>query len=342
MPRFGRGRPASQPGDGESRPERPQPSARAGRGDPSERPQPSARAGRGDPSERPSHYDRRAELIRRTPLTSTGTVRLTFRVVDGRPFSFFPGYFVTVESEIPGVGRRHSPYCILSRPGRAPVFELIVRMVDGGDRSAYLGSLKPGDVLGFRGPGGHSMLPRNQGLAMVLLATGVGIGPLLSLSSELLSTGFTRPIRLFWGLRLAEDICLTDELDALADDHPTFSYQISLSQPPPDWKGLRGRLTESVPPLLGSLGGIDYRLVGNGAMTEEMAVALGDMGVGKEVIYREAYFNIRHKADPAVLSAIRSRFTASDLIAPSAIESGDLFHLERPLGARRRLPPKEQ
>jgi len=288
---------------------------------------------------RPTHYDRRAELIRQTPLTTTGTVRLTFRVVDGRPFVFFPGYFVSVESEVPGVGRRHSPYCILSRPGQAPEFELIVRMVDGGQRSGCLGSLQVGDLLAFRGPGGHSMLPREESCDLVLMATGVGIGPLLSLSGELLDSGFTRRIRLFWGLRLAEDVCLTDELDALAEDHSSFSYQISLSQPPPAWRGLSGRLTESVPQQLRNLGGTEYRLVGNGAMTEEMAVALGNMGVGKEVIYREAYFNGRHSPDPATLAAIRSRFVSSDLLAPSALETGDLFRLERPLGKRAGNPP---
>jgi len=313
----------------------------SGRAQPDEAEDGLRRAGSGR-AERPSHYDRRAKLLRRTPLTSTGTVRLTFRVVDDRPFVFFPGYFVSVESDIPEVGHRHSPYCILSRPGRAPVFELIVRLVDGGDRSAYLGSLQPGDLLAFRGPGGHSMLPRDQSLDMVLLATGVGIGPLLSLTGELLSSGFTRPIRLYWGLRLAEDICLTDELDALADDHPTFTYQITLSEPPPGWTGLRGRLTDSVPPLLGNLGGSDYRLVGNGAMVEEMATALGDMGVGKDVIEREAYFNGKHHPDPAVLTAIRSRFVASDLLAPSALEAGDLFRLERPLGKRGGTPPSKR
>ena len=288
-------------------------------------------------SERSRHYDRRAELVERTELTSTGTIRLTFRVVDGRPFVFFPGYFVSVESEMPG-GFRHSPYCILSRPGQAPVFELIVRLVDGGERSGYLGSLEVGDLLAFRGPGGHSMMPRAPGRDLVLLATGVGIGPLHSLSAELLEGGFDRPIRLFWGLRLAEDICLIDELEALAADHPSFSYRISLSQPPPGWKGLRGRLTQSVPPLLSTLGTSEFRLVGNGAMTEEMAVALGDMGVGKEVIYREAYFNGRHRPDRATMAAIRTGFVATDLLAPSALDATELFHLDRPLGSRR--PPR--
>ena len=290
-------------------------------------------------SQRSRHYDRRAELIERTQLTSTGTIRLTFAVVDGRPFVFFPGYFVSVESEIPGVGFRHSPYCILSTPRQAPLFELIVRLVEGGERSAYLGSLEVGDLLAFRGPGGHSMVPRTPTSDLVLLATGVGIGPLHSLSAAMLAGGFPRAIRLFWGLRLAEDICLVDEFETLAADHPNFSYRICLSQQSPDWSGLGGRLTQAVPPLLTTLGTSEFRLAGNGAMTEEMAVALGNMGVGEEVIYREAYFNGRHRPDPAVLADIRSRFVASDILAPSALESADLFRLERPLGRRSGPPP---
>ena len=332
MARFGRQRRSGQQGD-----EEPRPAPAAPAGDATL----TADEGEAPAARRPSsRYDRRAELIERTPLTSTGTVRLTFEVVDGRPFVFLPGYFVSVESEIPGVGFRHSPYCILSRPGLAPVFQLIVRMVEGGERSAYLGSLEVGDLLAFRGPGGHSMMPRLADRDLVLMATGVGIGPLTSLAGELLDAGFRRSVRLFWGLRLADDICLLDELEALAAEYPNFSYRISLSQPPPAWSGLRGRLTETVPGLLGTLGGAEYRLVGNGAMTEEMATALGNMGVGKEVIYREAYFNGKHRPDPETLAAIRARFVASDLLAPSILDANDLFKLERPLGNRRPPGPK--
>ena len=343
MARFGRDRRSAREPEGQEPQAQEPPAAsrapRSGREEPGRRPPELGDRDSAVRSQRSRHYDRRAELIERTELTSTGTIRLTFRVVDGRPFVFLPGYFVSVESEIPG-GFRHSPYCILSRPGEAPIFELIVRMVDGGERSAYLGSLEVGDVLAFRGPGGHSMLPRVPTRDLVLLATGVGIGPLHSLSAELLESGFERSIRLFWGLRLAEDICLLDELEALAADHPSFSYSISLSQPPPGWRGLRGRLTQTVPPLLSTLGTSEFRLVGNGAMTEEMAVGLGDMGVGKEVIYREAYFNGRHRPDQATMAAIRSGFVATDLLAPSALDPTALFHLERPLGSRR--PPRDE
>jgi len=339
MTRFGRDRRATRTTDGSSSPTPPLGDAHQGVGeDPLHQP-PELDPGDRRADTRPSrHYDRRAELVERTPLNSTGTVRLTFRVVDGRPFVFLPGYFVSVESAIADAGYRHSPYCILSRPGQAPIFELIVRLVENGERSAYLGSLEVGDQLAFRGPGGHSMLPRSPNQDLVLLATGVGIGPLVSLSSEVLAASFRPQVRLFWGLRLVEDICLIDELEALASDFPNFSYRISLSQPAPVWNGLRGRLTETVPALLGTLGTSEYRLVGNGAMTEEIATALGNMGVGKEAIYREAYFNGRHRPAPGVMAAINARFVASDLLAPSALDTADLFHLERPLGTRRPRP----
>lgn len=202
-----------------------------------------------------SRYDRRAEVVDVRALTPTGTVRLTFRVTDGRPFSFAPGQFVGIEADVAGVGLRRSPYCILSPPTETPEFELLVRVVPDGPLSRHLGSLGPGDVIAFRGPNGRSMVPRAFDRDLVLVATGVGLAPFYSLAHHLLEAGFEREIRLYWGLRLAEDVCLLDELDTLVRRHPNFSYRISLSQPPVGWSGLRGRVTESVPPLLESLGG---------------------------------------------------------------------------------------
>lgn len=277
-------------------------------------------------------YGRRAEVVDATPLTATGTVRLRLRVVDGRPFSFDPGQFVGIEANVAGVGIRRSPYCILSAPSDDEVFDLLVRVVVDGPLSGHLSALQSGDVVAFRGPMGRSMVPKDLERDLVLVATGVGIAPYYSLACQLLDAGFVRPVRIFWGLRLADDICLLDELDALARRHNNFSYRISLSAPPADWSGLRGRLTESMPPVLDTLGATQFHLCGNGAMIEEFALALSDMGVSDEYIYKEPYFNVRHRPEPAVLDAIRARFVAADLFSPYAHQQRELFHLERPLG----------
>ena len=65
-----------------------------------------------------SRYGRRAEVVDTEVVAPTGTVRLRLRVIDGRPFAFDPGQFIGIEAEVPGVGWRRSPYCILSRPVR--------------------------------------------------------------------------------------------------------------------------------------------------------------------------------------------------------------------------------
>ena len=281
-----------------------------------------------------SRYERRAEVLAVRPLTPTGTVRIRFRVIDGAPFEHRPGQFVGVEYAVEGVGYARSPYCILSPPTEDGTFDLLVRVVADGPISRYLGSCRPGEVIAFRGPTGRSMVPRDDERDVVLLATGVGVGPFHALATHLLDAGFGRRIALYWGLRLVEDVCLTDELDALARRHPNFSYAISLSQPPPSWSGLRGRLTESVPPLLPALGGTRFYLCGNGAMTEDMATALSDLGAADEFIHQEHYFNQKHVPDPVTLAAIRARFVADDLFSPVAHQEGmpSLFHLERPLG----------
>lgn len=263
-----------------------------------------------------SRYRRKARVTRVDRLTGTGTVLVGLRVVDDEPFEFSPGQFVGVEGEFEGFGYRRSPYCIFSTPAEAPAFELLVRVVADAPLSRYLGSLRPGDEVAFRGPTGRSMLPREGDEGLELLATGTGIAPFCSLVRHLLGGGYRGPIRLWWGLRLIDDAFFGQELDRLAAQHPNFTYAISLSEPPSGWPGLSGRLTASVPPRLARLGDKRFYLSGNGAMIQEMALALSDLGVIDKHVYKEPFFNARHQADPAIVRAVRERFVAHDLDGP--------------------------
>ena len=292
---------------------------------------------------RVDHYDRRAEVTAYEELTTTQTVRISFRVIDDAPFKFRPGQFVGIQAAIAGHGWRRTPYCIVSPPNEDRTFQLLIRLVPEGPLSYYLGRLRPGDIIAFRGPLGRSMIPKTPDDELVLLATGVGVGPFVSLAHVLREQGYEKPVRLYWGLRLADDICLLDELDELVATYPQFRYDITLSQPPPGWAGLRGRITQSVPPLIASLGGKRYYLVGNGAMIEEMTLALSDLGVDRMFIYQEPYFNARHKPDPRSLADTRSRFVVHDLFSPHTDQEYGLLHPERPLTGSRRLtapPPR--
>jgi NAD(P)H-flavin reductase len=292
---------------------------------------------------RVDRYDRRAEVTDYEVLTPTGTVRIAFRVIDDEPFVFEPGFFIGIRTELPDVGVRRSPYCIVSVPNEERTFRLLVRLVPEGPVSYYLGDLQVGDRINFRGPSGRSMVPGrslvpNEGFdQMVFLATGVGVGPLMALVRYLRADGFDMPMTLYWGLRLEQDICLLDELEELTRIAPNFRYHISLSQPPPGWTGLRGRVTESVPPQLSSLERTQYHLVGNGAMIAEMSRVLSDFGVSHKFIHEEVYFNVRYRPDPHSLAEIRKRFVISDPFSPYAHQqAGGLLSPENPISKRRR------
>ena len=287
--------------------------------------------------EQESRFSRRAEVVSVHQLTGTGTVRIRARVTDDRPLDYKPGQFLAIQQDVPGVGLQHSPYCMFMPAAADRSFEMLIRVFPEGPLSHYLASTGPGAPLYFRGPSGRSMLPKDDDRSseLILLATGVGISPFHALLLHLLERGDRRRIRLFWGLRLVEDICLTDELDALAAAHPNFTYAITLSQPPDDWTGLRGRITVSVPPLLETLGGKRFYLSGNGAMAEEMEIALSDMGVDRTFLHQERFFNARHHADQATVDAIVARFVASDLFSPRAQQQAPLlFAIERDVHGR--------
>ncbi len=286
--------------------------------------------------QRTDHYPRRAVVTAYETLTPTGTFRIDFQVIDDQPFRFLPGHFVGIQADVIGTGPRRSPYCIVSPPNDDRTFRLLIRRVTEAPLSYWLADLAVGDVIHFRGPSGRSMVPKEGDEELVYLATGVGVGPLLGLIEYLDTHEVTRTITLYWGLRLTTDICLLDELDALVRRYPSFSYHITLSVPPPGWEGLRGRLTESVPPLLGTLGGKRFYLVGNGAMVTEMEFVLSDLGVNRTLVHQEIYFNVRHRPDPMVLAALRSRFVASDLFSPHSHQQAGLLYPENPISRRRR------
>ena len=95
------------------------------------------------------------------------------------------------------------------------------------------------------------------------------------------------------------------------------------------------RVGDSVPPLLPTLGGKRYYLVGNGAMLEEMGMALSDMGVVQQQIYKEPYFDPIHEPDRETVALIRERFVATDLFSPYAARRGSQFDIDRDIEAAR-------
>lgn len=126
-------------------------------------------------------------------------------------------------------GKRR-PFSIANAPTADGVIELHVRRVNGGDFSEWVfGAMAVGDTLHVEGPFGMLAPPDGSGRPALLIAGGTGFAPMKAIIEHLLHEDASRPIALYWGAKLRDD--LYDHALALcwARDHPRFRYVPVLS-----------------------------------------------------------------------------------------------------------------
>jgi MocE subfamily Rieske [2Fe-2S] domain protein len=155
----------------------------------------------------------------------------------------------------PSTGRRNN-YSLASNPDSERILRFNVRIATPppgqdcppGVGSAYVFSLKPGDVVTAIGPFGDFHLKPTQKEA-VYIGGGAGMAPLRAHLSHLLETQRTsRRVTFWYGARSRQEIFYDDYFTGLAQAHPNFAWHLALSSPLPEdaWTGPTGFIHEVV------------------------------------------------------------------------------------------------
>lgn len=209
-------------------------------------------------------------------------------------FLFAPGQFISVLIPGAGPGGRdlRRAYSIASSPDLMPsknVFELCVKLVEGGPGTNYLNSVKVGESIKGQVPFGDFVFKPKSGRHVMMVATGTGIAPFRSM---VLSKVFreNRPLstQLLFGARDVQDLLYTDELKTLLGEG---LIQV-LSRPSSRWNGMSGRVTDWLKNHESKIDWMntEFYLCGNGAMITEVKSILSDRGVEKTSIHQEVYY----------------------------------------------------
>ncbi|MEQ9455481.1 MAG: ferredoxin--NADP reductase [Phycisphaeraceae bacterium] len=180
-----------------------------------------------------------------------------FRVAyeDGTAIDFEPGQFATlgvIDHEAAPNPRRKGPklirraYSIASAPKRKDYLEFFIVRVDEGKLTPRLWELKAGDGL-FMDPKlkGHFTLEGvPEGKDLVMIGTGTGLAPYLSMFEQYRGTGRWRKIVIIHGTRLAADLGYRGDLEEAAEADASLVYVPICTREPDtsNWSGLRGRV----------------------------------------------------------------------------------------------------
>jgi ferredoxin-NADP reductase len=201
-------------------------------------------------------------------------------------FTFVPGQWVSLSSVIGGKEIVRA-YSIASAPSADNRFELCLNKVGDGAFSPYLFQLHPGESVTVQPPMGTFVLrepPRDS----VLIATGTGVAPFRSM----LKAHVADPVRAFtllFGVRHEEDLLYREEFEEMERRFKNFRFLPTLTQPPPEWKGRRGRVQAHLAEAIGQRRDLDVYLCGLRAMVDDLRHVLKEMGFDRKQIRYEKY-----------------------------------------------------
>jgi len=142
------------------------------------------------------------------------------------PLTFYPGQFIEVEA--PGHPGCWRCYSIASSPAHSERIDLIVKRIAAGEFSGQVQRLARGSRLAVRGPYGMSYL-RDSDRPVLLVATGSGLAPLLSILRTAAERRDPRHFQLYYGARTAADLIFREELYSLEQRLRHFQFKPSLS-----------------------------------------------------------------------------------------------------------------
>ena len=203
---------------------------------------------------------------------------------------FRPGQFAWLKiGASPFVFEEH-PFTIASTATQPWRKEFAIRPL--GDFAESLVGLRPGSRVYLDGPHGNFTLDGLHSSAFVFIAGGVGVTPMLSMLRTMAERGDRRRAVLIVAGRTADTLLHRadhEHLDARLDLHVVEI----LEEPPQDWRGEVGWLTEAVLhaaiPQHRVPGKVDFFVCGPAPMVAATVRILDDLGVAPRRVHTELF-----------------------------------------------------
>lgn len=212
---------------------------------------------------------------------------LSFAPSGHRGIRFEPGQFAWITLDRSPFSLEEHPFSFSSSAVDEGSFEVTVKEL--GDFTSKIGKTKTGTIAYVDGPFGAFDPERYPAPGHVFIAGGVGITPFLSILRTAADRSDPTPTTLFYGASTLDQLVFADELTRLAGRLPLRFVPV-IQEPPADWTGERGYLTQEVlERFLDDPGAQEFFLCGPPPMIAAVEAMLGAIGVPQGRIHYERF-----------------------------------------------------
>ncbi len=210
-------------------------------------------------------------------------------LADNKDLNYLPGQFAFITPVSPKVPQEEHPFTISSTPSRPGSLQFIIR--SRGDWTSTIKELDPGDQVFVDGPYGrfsHLILPENA--AIIMIAGGIGITPMLSMLRYMADVKDHRPVLLIWSNRGPETTVFAEEIETLQRNLPQLEMMKIMTRAPQEGR-YPGRLTRQrlARLLQGWPRQTDIFLCAPPEMVLELSRALHQLGFSPARVYKEIF-----------------------------------------------------
>lgn len=240
----------------------------------------------------------------------------TFRLVSchggGIPFSYLPGQFLTLTLPVGEKPIRRS-YTISSSPTQGYYCEISVKREEHGAGSRYLhDQVNVGDTIEVQAPSGKFFFTGKEADSIVLIAGGVGITPMMSVTRALTDMAWEGDVCFIVACHDPEHFIFESELKRLAERHPNLHLFAAMSRVEKDADGYRkGRISrEMLKEWVPDIASRRIHICGPPAMMDAVKKMLAELDVPADNIFTE---NFGGEQKPRVRAEQRAKVAETDI-----------------------------
>ncbi len=205
----------------------------------------------------------------------------------GLPMRYWPGQYVMLCDRDQKVPPRN--YSIACAPRTEGEIVLQVTRIDGGTTSAWIHeTLAVGELVNVCGPYGMFIGDPSVETAVLCMAAGSGLAPILALTEAALRRNFPHPVTLLFSARTSADVYDAGLMAFWQAKHRNFRFLPTLTRE--RGGGLCGHVPDVLPRLFPDLSPYSVFVAGNPGFVEACVRASRALGARDALVHTESYY----------------------------------------------------